>query len=94
MKKFMILMLYVHILTCFTIVICYRILSSAGGADEVVQWFDMESDSPDSNFFEEFGEFNLHLLIVGVDCVLLRCGAVCVLLQCVFYCSVCFIRIY
>jgi len=60
MKKFMTLMLYVHILTCITMVICYRILSSAGGADEVVQWFDMQNDSPESTFFEEFGKFYLY----------------------------------
>jgi len=69
-------------------VICYRILSSAGGADEVVQWFDMQNDSPESTFFEEFGEFYLHTQIVGVvKRRVLRCVAVCCgVLRCVAMC--------
>jgi len=36
-------------------VISYRIISSDGGSEEVLQWLDMQNNSIQTTFFEEFG---------------------------------------
>jgi len=56
-------MVYVHVLTCLTMVISYCIISSDGRSDEVLQWLDMQSDSTGTTFFEEFGNLNLYLQV-------------------------------
>jgi len=50
-------------LTCLTMVISYRIFSSHGGSDEVLQWLDMQNNLTETTFFEEFGNLNLYLQV-------------------------------